>query len=373
MKIALVSPYDLAVPGGVQSHVLRLAASLRSSGDQVSVLGPGAGDGTQLGLGRTLPMRFNGSVAPVALSPLAIRRTRRLLARIAPDVVHVHEPLVPFVGLAAAATRVAPVVATFHAWSADDRLYRLARPVGRRVLERVAVAIAVSSAAADYHAGALGVGPDRFEIVPNGVDVARFAGAVALPGHGPGTDPTLLFVGRLERRKGLEVLMRAFVELRRRHPRVRLLVVGEGPERDRCEGLLPARDAHGVTFLGRLDDRELARAFASAEVFVSPALGGESFGIVLLEAMAAGRAVVASDLPGYRTVIVDGQHGRLVPPGDPDALGHALGGLLDDPGGRQRLVAAGRAHADEFDWGVVAARLRSRYERAVQAGGPGRR
>jgi len=370
VKVALVSPYDLSVPGGVQSHVLRLADALQRSGDQVSVLGPGAGDGNYLALGRSLRVRFNGSVAPVALSPAAARQTRRMLARLAPDVVHVHEPLVPAVGLAAAFTPVAPVVATFHAWSASDRAYRLVRPLARRVLEHVAGVIAVSSAAADYHAGALGISADRFQVVPNGVDVARFVGAEPLPGFGPGTDPTLLFVGRLERRKGLEVLLRAYIRLRREHPQLRLLVVGEGPEEQRCRALLSDRDAQGVRFLGRLDDEELARAFASAELFVSPALGGESFGIVLLEAMAAGRAVVASDLPGYRTVIVDGEHGRLVPPSDPDALRAALAALLDDPSGRRKLVSAGCEHAARFDWPVVAARVRGHYERAL--GAPGR-
>jgi phosphatidyl-myo-inositol alpha-mannosyltransferase len=364
VRVALVSPYDLTVPGGVQSHVRHLAAQLRAAGDEVVLLGPGREPG-HLAVGSSVAVPFNGSVAPIALAPTAATRTRRLLRRLGPDVVHVHEPLVPMVGLAAALSAVAPVVATFHAWSDDARLYRLARPLGRRVLDRAAIAVAVSPAAAAYHGAALGVAPDRFRIVPNGVEVARFQG---VPPSTRVVDPsreTLLFVGRLERRKGLEPLVRAFVRLRADRPRLRLVVVGEGPEGERCRALVPADLRDDVVFLGRVPDEDLPGCYRASDVYISPALGGESFGIVLLEAMAAGRAVVASDLPGYRSVVQDGETGVLVPPGEPAALAAAIGRVLDDPPRRARLAAAGERAAAAYDWSAVTATLRGLYREAT--------
>jgi phosphatidyl-myo-inositol alpha-mannosyltransferase len=360
VRVAIVSPYDLTVPGGVQSHVRHLATQLRAMGDEVVLVGPGQDPG-HLGVGRSVGVPFNGSIAPIAPTLTAAARTRRSLARLRADVVHVHEPLVPAVGLTAALTAAAPVVATFHAWSDDTRLYRLARPVGRRVLDRVAVPIAVSAAAATYHAEALGVPARRFAIVPNGVEVARFTDPTPLPELADPGRPTLLFVGRLERRKGLDPLIRAFTRLKTEEPDLRLLVVGEGPERDRCAALLPAALRDDVVFLGRVSDRELAGCYAAADLYVSPALGGESFGIVLLEAMAAGRTVVASDLPGYRSVVSDGVTGRLVPPGDPVALAAAIGELLAQPARRAALAREGRRAAARYDWPVVAAQVREHY------------
>ncbi|MEX0836061.1 MAG: glycosyltransferase family 4 protein [Nitriliruptor sp.] len=373
MKVAIVSPYALSVPGGVQAHVEALAAALRDRGHEVTTLGPGAPSrgGTVAGpdhvvhLGRHLPVRFNGSVAPIALSPVAARTTRRALADLAPDVIHVHEPLVPWAGLAAATTDVAPVVGTFHAWSDASRLYRAGRPVARRVADRLAVRLAVSDAAAAYHAGALGWPTSRFRIVPNGVDVARFSGAEPFPELIDPERPTLLFVGRLERRKGLEPLIRAFTRLKTDRPELRLLVVGDGPERDRCQELLPARLRSDVSFLGRVDHDELPRFYASCDLYVAPSLGGESFGIVLLEAMAAGRAIVASNIPGYRSVATDGRQGRLVPPGDPAALATAIGTLLDNPSLRSAMAADGRRTVDAFDWARVAEQVADAYGEAV--------
>lgn len=373
MKVALVSPYALDVPGGVQAHVVALASALRDQDHEVTVLGPGgsaAGDGRDprddsVDLGGHLRVPFNGSVAPVALDPRAARRTRRALDRLGPDVIHVHEPLVPWAGLAAATSDAAPVVGTFHAWSDASRLYRAARPVARRVLDHLAVSLAVSDAAAHYHAGALGRSPSHFRVVPNGVDVARFADAAPLADLADAGRPTLLFVGRLERRKGLEPLIRAFTRLKSDRPDLRLLVVGNGPERARCEAMLPPRLRQDVTFLGRIDDEDLPRAYATADLYVAPALGGESFGIVLLEAMAAGRPLVASDIPGYRSVATDGRQGRLVPPGDPVALADAIAALLDNPVLRDAMAADGRRSVAAYDWARVAARVADTYRGAL--------
>jgi phosphatidyl-myo-inositol alpha-mannosyltransferase len=369
VKVALVSPYALGVPGGVQAHVTALAAALRRTGHEVTVIGPGptgTGEGATdvVGVGRSLAVPFNGSEAPIALWPSAARATRRAIARLAPDVVHVHEPVVPWVGLAAATTDQAPVVGTFHAWSDRVRLYRAARPVGGRVARHLAARIAVSEAAASYHARALGVPRSAFRLVPNGVEVARFAQARPFDELADPERPTLLFVGRLERRKGLEPLVRAFTRLKTDRPELRLLVVGDGPERQRCEELLPAGLRADVRFLGRVPHEDLPRYYATADLYVAPSLGGESFGIVLLEAMAAGRPLVASDIPGYRSVATDGRQGRLVPPGDPAALAGAIGALLDNPALRRAMAADGRRTVAAYDWTQVAEQVADVYREA---------
>lgn len=368
MRIAIVCPYDLTVPGGVQGHVLHLAGQLRDRGDQVFVVAAGdpssAPPGAR-GVGPSWRIPFNDSVAPIALSPGSARRTLAALRSFQPDVVHVHEPAVPAVALAATLRGPQPIVATFHAWSDAQLAYSLAAPVLRRAMARIAIKVAVSPASARYHAGALGISEGTFRDVPNGVDVARFADAEAVPQLVRDGAPTLLFVGRLERRKGLETLIHAFVSLKARRPTVRLLVVGEGPERERCQSLLPARLRSDVLFLGRVDQEDLPRFYASCDVFVSPALGGESFGIVLLEAMSAGKAVVATDIPGYRTVLRDGTEGRLVPPGDPGELTATLDTLLDNAALRDALGQQGRQRASGYDWPVVTDRLRAIYAEAA--------
>jgi phosphatidylinositol alpha-mannosyltransferase len=359
VRVALVSPYDLDVPGGVQSHVGHLADELRRGGDEVLVVAPGSRSrGSRVAVGGSVRIPFNDSVAPIALDPRVVRRTRDTIAEFRPDVVHVHEPAVPWVSLAASLDPLAPLVGTYHAWSQRDRAYRVAASVLRRVARRLDARIAVSEAARAYHSRALGLSERDFRVVPNAVDVDRFATAAPIPGDLP---PTLLFVGRLERRKGLEQLIRAFMILKTERSDVRLLVVGEGPERDRCQALVPARLRSDVVFLGRVEAEDLPRFFRSADVFVSPALGGESFGIVLLEAMAAGTAVVASDIPGYRSVLRHELHGRLVPPGDPRALATAIGTLLDNPSLLEAMGREGQAAAREYDWTAVTARLRRIY------------
>lgn len=360
----MVSPYDLDVPGGVQSHVLHLAGALREQGQRVTTIAPGGSGSEHVDVGSSVGIPFNDSVAPVALWPTAATRTVRALRDTAPDVVHVHEPAVPWVSLAASLRSPAPVVGTFHAWSEDDRAYRLARPLLRRAVSHLAARVAVSPAAARYHAGALGLRTTDFTVVPNAVDVARFADAEPFPEVRAG-GPVLLFVGRLERRKGLEQLILAFTMLKTTRPDVRLLVIGDGPERDRCQALLPARLRVDVDFLGRVDQADLPRFYRSADVFVSPALGGESFGIVLLEAMAAGAPVVASDLPGYRSVVEDGVTGRLVARDDPRALAAAVDALLENPALATALSDEARKSVVDYDWPVVARRLREVYASAT--------
>jgi phosphatidyl-myo-inositol alpha-mannosyltransferase len=367
VRVAIVCPYDLDAPGGVQAHVLQLATALEELGDEVTVIAPGSGaphgDGVrQLRVGGSRPVRFNASVAPIAVHPAAAGRTRRALARVRPDVVHVHEPMVPWVSLSAALDRTAPVVGTFHAWSDRHRLYSLARPVGRLLRSRLAARLAVSEPAAAYHARALGWEQSGFRIVPNGVEVARFEHAEPFGELADDEAPSLLFVGRLEPRKGLEPLIRAFTRLKTDRPDLQLHVVGEGGQLERCRALLPERLRADVHFHGRVPGEDIPRWFASCDLYVSPALGGESFGIVLLEAMAAGRPFVASAIPGYRSVATDGIQGRLVPPGDVPALADAIGALLDNPSLRAAMAREGHETATAYDWSRVASQAREVYE-----------
>ena len=366
MKVALVCPYALDVPGGVQAHVQQLADHLPLLGDDVFVLAPGPRDPFGgASVGRPFGVPFNGSVAPVALSPLAGRRVVAQLARFAPDVVHVHEPAAPVTSLAACLWGPTPIVGTFHSWAERASLYRGARVLVRKAAARLSIRIAVSAPAIEHHARVLGLPAGSFREVPNGVDVARFANASPLPELTRTGRPTVVFVGRLEQRKGVEELVRAFVQVKARRPTLRLVVVGEGPERDRCQALLPARLRADAVFVGRVDADDLPRFYASADVVAAPALGGESFGIVLLEAMASGVPVIASSIPGYRSVLRDGVDGRLVPPGDVRALADGLDVLLDNAVLRAAMGAEGRRAAAAYDWPVVTQQLRGLYLAAV--------
>lgn len=392
LRVAIVCPYALETPGGVQSHVVRLAHALSVAGDEVLIVAPGSArtrprstEGVAwAGVGSIVRVPFNGAVAPIGWTPQAARRTARVLRAWRPDVVHVHEPSVPVVGWSAALSRAAPVVATLHAYAEHDRVYRRVGPLlARSVLGRVTLAIAVSPAARDFHAAALGWDPDQIRVVPNGVDVATFApdadgsrspeatDARSRDGrrarqrtHGERAAATILFVGRLDRRKGLGVLIESFEMLRRQRD-VRLIVVGDGPDRQLPAQRLKPSDLAAVELRGRVPNDELAGAYQQAQVYVAPSLGGESFGIVLLEAMAAGTPVVASDIPGYRAVLEGGRYGRLVTPRDPAGLAEAIGATLDEPDVTRALVDRARRHAETFDWPLVAARVRDRYLEAL--------
>lgn len=380
MRVALVCPYDWGAHGGVRAHVAALAEALAAEHD-VLVVAPsssghpgdeGVGQAVELAtVGPTRALRFNDSVARVAVGPGALRRTTAALRAWAPDVVHVHEPLVPWVALAATARGPRPLVGTFHAWSTRARAYRLSRPMARRFVARLDARLAVSPVAARYAATALGLDPVSFEIVPNGVDAAGLGRALPDDSLVEPERPLVAFVGRLERRKGVVELVRAFNLLRDTHPHARLVVAGDGPERALAEEEVRGDARADVRFVGAVSEVEKTRLLASADVYVAPNLGGESFGIVLLEAMAVGLPVVASDLPGFRAVCRDDVEGVLVAPGQPTQLAEAVAGLLDDPHRRKRLAAAGRERAAAHDWPRIAADVAEVYacarERATRA------
>ncbi|MBN9793368.1 alpha-(1-2)-phosphatidylinositol mannosyltransferase [Pseudonocardia sp. TMWB2A] len=365
MRIGIVCPYSLDVAGGVQRHVLDLAAALRTLGHTVEVLAPTTGTAPEFvtPAGRAVGVPYNGSVARVAFGPLTRHRTRRWLAAHDFDVLHVHEPTTPSVSALALLDARGPVVATFHTSTERSRVLAAFGPVARPLLERVTARIAVSATARRVQVEHLG--GDATEI-PNGVDVARFA-------HGPALDlpPAVRvgYVGRFdEPRKGMPVLLAALRRVVADRPDVRLLVVGRG-DGDRLRRAAGPGLAGRIDLLGPVDEATKAAALRSVAVFCAPHRGGESFGMVLTEAMAAGAPVLAADLESFRAVLDDGRAGALFPPGDDLALAAALTRLLDDETARARLAAAGRDRAQRYDWPVVASDVLRVYRAAI-AGAP---
>jgi phosphatidylinositol alpha-mannosyltransferase len=356
MRVGMVCPYSLTIPGGVQMQVLGLARALRADGHTVQVLAPCDGPPPEdmvTPLGKSVPFATNGSVAPIAPDPACARHTIRALREGKFDLLHLHEPLVPGPTLTSLLYSDLPSVGTFHRAGAS-RAYKLLTPITRRLGRRLGARVAVSE---DAKRTALDGIDGEVSILFNGIEVERFEHAEPWP---TGGKPTVLFVGRHESRKGLEVLLDARSTL---GPDVVFWIAGQGPETDKLKD--QTRGDNRIEWLGRVDDDELARRLAGADVFCAPSRHGESFGVVLVEAMAAGTAIVASDIPGYRAVARPDEHALLVPPDDPRALGHALHALLGDPAKREQFVAAGRVRAREFAMNRLAARYGELYESLV--------
>ncbi|MGC4807295.1 glycosyltransferase family 4 protein [Micromonospora sp. DT233] len=372
MRIGIVCPYSFDVPGGVQNHVIDLAEALIGLGHEVSVLAPADEDSPLppyvVPAGRAVPLPYNGSVARIAFGPVSTARVRRWIARGEFDVLHVHEPLTLSLSMLAVLSARGPVVATFHTAMTRSRVLAAAQGLLQIVLERITARIAVSALARKVQVEHMDGGAVE---IPNGVTVAKFAHSTALPGWpgecATGTGGTLGFLGRFtEARKGFPILRDAFVELARSRPGLRLLVAGPG-EADDLFGRFPADLRDRVTFLGLVSEPDKARMLRSVHLYVAPNTGGESFGMILTEALAAGTTVVASDLDAFRRVLDGGRAGQLFPVGDASALRSALAGLLDDPARRAALTACGDQVVAHFDWPVVARRVLEVYAAAIEA------
>lgn len=365
----MICPYSFDVPGGVQAHVVELAQVFIERGHEVSVLAPSAPQ-TRLpdyvvSAGPALAIPYNGSVSRVNFSPTGYLRLRAWLDENRFDVLHVHEPNAPSISMLSLMVASGPIVTTFHTSTTRSMWLSVFQGILRPYHERIAGKIAVSELARRWQMESLG--SDAVEI-PNGIDAASFADAEPLDGY-PWPGRTVLFLGRYdEPRKGIDILMRALPAVVEQFPDIRVLVVGGGNERAlrRRAGSLADR----LVFLGQVDDATKARALRSADVYCAPNLGGESFGIVLVEAMAAGAAVLASDLNAFRRVLEDGRAGRLVATGSVDELGAALIDLLADDGARAELVAAGRRRAARYDWSRVADQILRVYETVTVGAGP---
>ena len=365
MKIGFISPYDYAVHGGVNDHIASLAGQFASWGHEVRIIAPcstsGIAEDGFIPMGRPVPVPSGGSIARVSLSLWLRPRIKSLLQREAFDIVHLHEPLagaVPVNVLSVASSLPSVIVGTFHTFGGTS-LYKVGlRRIAVRYYRRLQGRIAVSKPARDFISRQF---PEEYEIIPNGIHVDDFAGAVPFP-HLIDGKTNILFVGRLEKRKGLRYLLGAYSRLKWDRPDIRLLVVGGGKPDDESHRIIAERNLQDVVFLGNVSDQDKARYYKSADIYCSPATGRESFGVVLLEAMAAGTPVVASSIEGYASVIQHGREGLLVPPKDEAGLAAALDTLLSRPEYRGRLVANARAKVEQFRWDVVASQVMDHYE-----------
>jgi phosphatidyl-myo-inositol alpha-mannosyltransferase len=367
MRIGIVSPYSFDVPGGVQNHIMDLAEALIGLGHSVSVLAPADEDADLpsyvVPAGRAMPLPFNGSVARIAFGPVSTARVRRWLRRGQFDVLHVHEPTALSLSMLAVLSARGPVVATFHTAMTRSRTLAAAQGLLQLVMEKITARIAVSELARKTQVEHLGGGAVE---IPNGVAVAKFASAAPLPGW-PGEGGSLGFLGRFtEPRKGFVLLRDAFVAVAEKNPDLRLLVAGPG-DRDDLYGHFPAALHDRITFLGLVSEADKARMLRSVDIYVAPNTGGESFGMILTEAMAAGTAIAASDLDAFRRVLDGGKAGALFPTGDAAALGELLAELLGDPGRRARLAADARQAVAVFDWPIIAQRVLEVYATAIEA------
>jgi len=369
MRIGMVCPYTWEVPGGVREHVSGLAEALMELGHHVSVIAPADDDAVLppyvVPVGRAVPVPYNGSVARLSFGFLSASRVRRWLKDGDFDVLHVHEPAAPSLSLLACWVADGPIVATMHAAMPRSRVLHAAGPILASALEKISGRIAVAEAARSTlveHMGGDAV------LIPNGVNVRRYEKAEPLPGF-PGTGGTLGFLGRMdEPRKGLDILLAAFSLLAPERPGLRLLIAGRGDQEDALYQV-PALYRDRVVLLGQVSDDDRVRMLHSVDVFCAPNTGGESFGYVLVEAMASGAPIVASDIDAFRQVLRRGEAGELFEVGNPAGLAAAASRLLDDPGHRAALASAAMAAVREFDWSVIARDVLRVYEAVVPAAG----
>jgi phosphatidylinositol alpha-mannosyltransferase len=358
MRIGIISPYSLSLPGGVQAQVLALARALREKGHDARVLGPCDGpppDSSVTPLGNSIPTAANGSVAPIAPDPSAQLRTIRALRDEEFDVVHLHEPMAPGPTMTAMVFKESPLVGTFHAAGASQA-YVWLNPVVRWLARRLDVKTAVSEDARAMAQRALG---GEYLVLFNGIEIDRIERTVPIEADGP----TIFFVGRHEPRKGLEVLLQAMALL---PANVRLWIAGDGPDTTRLMSGV-AGDPR-IEWLGRISDEEKFARLRGATVFCAPSLRGESFGVVLLEAMAAHTPIVASNLHGYANVARAGHDAVLVAPDDSAALAGALSSVIGDDDFASRLVVSGIERAAGYSMSALADLYLDLYEEAIAKG-----
>jgi phosphatidylinositol alpha-mannosyltransferase len=362
MKIGIVTPYAYPIPGGVNDHVGSLYRVLRARGHDVRIITSSHGlqkasEGDIIRVGKGFSVPFNGSMGTITLSPTYLQQIRQILERERFDVLHYHEPFVPFLSLVTLTLSTSVNVGTFHAFGGLSISYEFGKRVLGHYANKLHGRIAVSPAArhfiSRYFSG-------EYKIVPNGVEPARYQRAVPIARYRDGV-LNILFVGRMEPRKGLIHLLRAFRKLQRDGVRARLLIVGTGPGDREARRYVLTRQLEDVEFLGRVPEAQKAQLFKTADIFVSPATGRESFGIVLLEAMSAGAPIICSDIHGYRGVVRRERDGILVEPGNADALAASILRLINDPQLRAQLSRAGEERAQLFTWERVGQAVEEYY------------
>lgn len=367
MKIGLVSPYDYSFPGGVVNHIAYLAHNFTQWGHKVKIIAPCPKGGTRYfeeevtPIGKPLPVPFGGAIARIPVSPWLPAQMGEILANEDFDILHLHEPFTPMICLSALLKSNCINVGTFHAYYNKPRVYWLGKPIFRRWLPRLHGKITVSKPALEYVSRHL---PGDYRIIPNGIDTQQFC--LDAPQRKEFADGkiNILFVGRLEQRKGLGYLLNACAKIKNSLPNFRLIAVGPGTVlRLRYEKLVKDMGlTDNVVFVGFVPSDELPSYYRSADIFCAPATGGESFGIVLLEAMACGKPVVATNIQGYAGVLAHGEEGLLVPPRDEESLAHALLSLLNDKSLRLQMGAKGRTKAEKYSWPNIARQIMDYYD-----------
>ncbi len=363
MKIGLVSPYDYAYPGGVMAHIFHLSRHLVAAGHEIKIIAPLTSppdilDKGFIRLGRSFSVPTGGSVARISLSVWLEPRIKRLLAEEQFDVIHLHEPLAPVIPLFILRLSDTVNVGTFHAFHGSGRVYRASKYMLRRYHERLDGRIAVSMPALSMVSRHF---PDEYRVIPNGIEFSRFANPARPLNDFRDGKLNILFVGRLEKRKGLKYLLGAYSRLKWRYPNTRLIVVGPGNPEPEVFRFIAERNLEDVVLVGGVSYEDLPRYYQAADIFCSPATGKESFGIVLLEAMASGKPIVATSIEGYSSVMSHGEEGLLAPPRSEEALQAALETLIADPAMREEMGSRGAAKAPRYDWEQVTAQIIDYY------------
>ncbi len=370
MKIALVSPYDFAYPGGVVNHIISLGSYLAQMGHEVKFIAPASSPITTLGdrfihIGKPRAIPVSGSVARVTISPRLSTRITEMLEKEKFDIVHLHEPLMPMLCTTVLRMSRTANVGTFHAFNGKG--YNIAKPFGpilfKRWFSKLDGHVAVSKPAKEFVSKYFQA---DYNVIPNGIDTRHFSPNVAPIDELCDGKLNILFVGRLEKRKGADYLLKAYEQVKRDIPNSRLIIVGPGTKlRDKYEKQVKRRSLKDVVFVGYTNYEELPRYYKTADVFCAPATGWESFGIVLLEAMAVGKPIVASNIDGYASILSHGTEGLLVTPKDEKSLAQALTSLLNDEKLRRKMGAKGILKAKEYDWKNVAQRVEALYSKVL--------
>ena len=368
MKIGLVSPYDYAYPGGVMAHIFHLSRHLIDAGHEIKIIAPLTSppailDKGFIRLGRSVPVPTGGSMARISLSVWLEPRIKRLLAEEQFDVIHLHEPLAPVIPLYILRLSNAVNVGTFHAFHGSGRVYRVSKYALRRYHDKLDGRIAVSAPALSMVSRHF---PGDYRVIPNGIEFSRFATPARPLSDFQDGKLNILFVGRLEKRKGLKYLLGAYSKLKWRHPNTRLIVVGPGNPEPEVFRFIAERNLDDVVLVGGVSYEDLPRYYQAADIFCSPATGKESFGIVLLEAMASGKPIVATSIEGYSSVMSHGEEGLLVPPRSEEALQTALETLIADPALREEMGALGAEKAPRYDWERVTAQIIDYYTHLLE-------
>ena len=375
MKIALVSPYDFGHPGGVVNHVNSLAEEFAQLGHDVRIIAPVSrreprGDSRFIPIGRSRPIPSSGSVSRISLSLHLAPRIKEVLRQEKFEVIHLHEPFMPMLCSAMLRFSHSVNIGTFHAYEGRPG-YGLGRPIttfflkrrNRKLRGRIAVSVPAKRYAEKHVSG-------ECTVIPNGVDIRRFHGGVPPVAEYRDGHLNILFVGRTEPRKGLVYLIKAYQRLKAIHPNIRLLIVGPGVWfRRKYELQVKMAGIKDVVFVGPVSFNDLPRYYATADIFCAPATGRESFGMVLLEAMALGKPIVASRIEGYASVVTDGREGLLVPPKDVVGLARALEKCLESSDLRREMGEQGLVTAQRYDWPIIAQRVLEYYQYIIENSG----